>query len=355
MGQLIYHFSSLLDNPYFRWYADAKRSGPGASILGVVLKDDALKAKVPTDLPRSRYFPGVGLVSLHTQLGDAKNNVHFLIHSDPYGAISHAHADQNAFTLEAFGEPLAIASGYYPWYGSKHHANWQWHSKSSNTITFDGGLGQKIRDPNSKGTILQFETNARFDYVKADATQAYAGELDRFIRHVVHINPGVFVIYDELKSPKERQYEWRLHARSPMDLKPDENKLTVSQGDARLLVQFFEPKRVSMNLTTGFDNPPEHGEKDQFHAVVSPAVKTKSARFLTALIPYRSNELDKAPLVHNINSDREWDLKIETDSGIFTVQFDKIPNHTNPENGCNCKIFMNEINSTQQKQIFSTN
>ena len=241
-GALMYQFSSLLHDPYIRWYADAIESGPGDAILGVVLKDDSLQAKSPSELPSSRYFPGVGLVSLHTDLGSADNDIHFLIHSDPYGPISHAHADQNAFTLEAYGEALAIASGYYPWYGSDHHSKWQWESKSSNTITYDGGIGQKKRDPKSKGRIVAFEPGEFADYVQADASAAYQGQLKKFVRHVVHIRPGLFILFDELDAPEPVLYEWRLHALSEMQLRPNEQIVTVRQGEARLDAIFIEPK-----------------------------------------------------------------------------------------------------------------
>ena len=100
------------------------------SILGVVLKNDRIIAKSPSDLPQARYFPGVGLVSLHTELGSAANDIHFLFHSDPYGAISHSRPDQNAFTLEAYGEALAIASGYYTWWNSEHNQKWSYDTRS---------------------------------------------------------------------------------------------------------------------------------------------------------------------------------------------------------------------------------
>ncbi len=295
MGQLMYQFSTLLQDPYLRWYADAMDAGPGSSILGVVLKDDALQAKSPAALPHSRYFPGVGLVSLHGQLGSAEEDVHFLIHSDPYGPISHAHADQNAFTLEAYGEALAIASGYYPWYGSKHHSHWQWESKSSNTITFDGGIGQKKRDPVSKGKILAFSTFDDYSYVSADASAAYQGGLTQFIRQVIHIRPDIFVIHDTVQAPKEVRFEWRLHAFSEMTLQPEQGYVTSAQGSARLRVQFLHPASLKMEQTKGFENPPEYGEPDQYHLIVYPSEKGNAEHFLTVLIPYKEGKENSLP------------------------------------------------------------
>ncbi|MFO7973505.1 MAG: DUF4962 domain-containing protein, partial [Candidatus Hydrogenedentota bacterium] len=290
-AMVMYAFSSLLQDPYIRWYAEARRSDGGHGVLGIVLHDEALEGKAPTELPHGRYFPGVGLVSLHTALGNAAEDIHFLIHSDPYGAISHAHADQNAFTLEAFREPLAIASGYYPWYGSDHHRKWSWESKSSNTITFDGGTGQVIRSSKSHGTITAFDLNRDYDYVAADATPAYGSRLTQCVRKIVHIRPGVFVIFDDVAAPEPVMFEWRLHARSEMALDEAGARVTVREGDSRMAVTFAAPGNVVMNQTTGFEYPPERGTyPDQWHLVVSPPEKTDAAQYLSVLIPYREGD-----------------------------------------------------------------
>ncbi|HEO71341.1 MAG TPA: DUF4962 domain-containing protein, partial [Candidatus Hydrogenedentes bacterium] len=285
-AQVMYGFSTLLGDPYIRWYAEAFNVNEAGGALGIALKDDGFEAKCPTDLAQARYFPGVGLVSLHTALGNAAEDVHFLIHSDPYGPISHAHADQNAFTLEAFGEDLAICSGYYPWYGSNHHSQWSWESKSSNTITFDGGLGQKKRDPKSKGQICAFEHGEAYDYVCADATQAYQGSLERFVRRVVHVRPGVFVMLDELEAPEPVGFEWRLHARQEMTLDEAGQRVTVERGDARLRVQFLAPEGLVLSQTSGFENPPENDAPDQFHFIASPAQKVRAMRYVAVLMPF---------------------------------------------------------------------
>lgn len=347
MGQLMYHFSTLLDNPYFRWYADEKASGIDSSVLGIVLKDDSIKPKSPANLPRARYFPGVGLVSLHSDLGDAENDFHFLIHSDPYGAISHAHADQNAFTLDAYGEALAIASGYYPWYGSDHHRNWQWHSKSSNTITVDGGIGQKIRSADSKGEIVDFQSNEHIDYVKADASQAYPGTLERFIRHVVHIHPGLFVLYDEVNSKHEHHYEWWLHALSEMDDQPEQGRITISQGDARLRVQFIEPAEVNMTQMKGFPDPPEYGEPDQYHVTVTPKGKSKRERFLTVLVPYKHRQ--SVPAIKPGKVENGSAVRIETEEKSYLVKFLE-----SDDNRVNCIVTSRLVNSEEETILFST-
>ena len=322
---VMYAFSTLLQDPYLRGYAHACGVDDAGGILGVVLKDDTLQAKPAADLPQTRHFPGVGLVSLHTALGNAAEDVHFLFHSDPYGPISHAHADQNAFTLEAFGEALAICSGYYPWYGSDHHAKWQWESKSSNTITFDSGIGQKKRDHRSKGRILAFEPGDAFDYVCGDATAAYQGTLDRFVRHIVHVRPGVFVIMDDLAAPEPRAYEWRLHALSEMDVDQEQQRITVKQGDARLRVGFLGAEPLVLTQTSEFEFSPENGGADQFHAIASPQEKTAAMRYLTVLTPYRAGGENTLPSVAFLEAEGGIGVEIGEGSEKRLVAFKTDP------------------------------
>jgi hypothetical protein len=319
-GHLMYQFATLTRNPYFRWYADAWRSGPGAGILGVLLYDETLQSKSPADLPSSRYFPGVGLVSLHSAFGDAANDVHFLIHSNPYGAVSHGHADQNAFTIEAYGEALAIASGYYPWYGSNHHKYWQWESRSSNTITFNGGQGQVIRSRKSKGAITVYQPGDHYDYLCADATAAYQGRLTRAKRHVIHVKPGWFVMMDDLAAPQPVSFEWNLHALSPMEMDENFQTITVAQGNSRLYVQLYPGENLKFSQTDQFTVPPERGEPPQHHFKAASAPRTES-QIVSVLLPYKAGGENDLPQIKSLVSDTAIGVRLITPNGIHTIAF----------------------------------
>ena len=321
MGELMYQFSSLLNDPYIRWYADFMNADPGNDIMGIVLINDEIKSKSPSNLPKSRYFPGVGLVSLHTDLGNPDEDVHFLFHSDPYGNISHAHPDENAFTLEAFGEALAIASGYYPWYGSNHHENWQWETKSSNCITIEGGIGQIKRDPASKGRIINFESRDIYDYILGDATEAYQGLLKKFHRNVIHIRPSIFIIFDDLEAPKPVTFEWWLHALSEMDFDSEDKSITVFQRNARLKVLFLQSGKLNFNQFKGFPDPPEYGEKDQWHITASTGLKTAKSKFITLLIPFKKDKEPEISIDHMIDEPNEVSLELNIKGKSFFVSF----------------------------------
>ena len=69
---------------------------------------------------------------------------------------SHSHADQNAFVIEAFGRGLAIATGYYPWYGSPHHHQWTRSTQAVNSVLIDG-KGQIPRKTPTNVSIGSFQ------------------------------------------------------------------------------------------------------------------------------------------------------------------------------------------------------
>ena len=246
---LMYQFSTLLRDPAIRWYSDALGRGASSDILGIVLKDDSLKGMPPAHLPQARHFEGVGLACLHTRLTNAEENVSFAMRSSPYGAVSHGHNDQNTFVLEAFGEPLAIASGYYPRYGSPHHDQWTRQTKAKCGITVDGGKGQD-RGWHAKGAITAFVHGEGFDLVSGDATPAYGGRLTRAVREVIHVRPGIFVIRDDLASGEARRYEYWLHALDEMKVDAAAGTVTTVRPKATLRTRSCTPKGSSSRKTT---------------------------------------------------------------------------------------------------------
>lgn len=303
LGSLMYWFSSVLRDPVARWYADMRGRGPSADILGVVLADAPPAVRDLSLLPQSRIFPSVGLVAMHSALGDAEHDVYLLFRSSPYGSYSHGHANQNAFVIEAFGEALAIASGYYPWYGSPHHDLWTRETKSSNAITFNGGQGQGKRSIRARGRIEAFATGAGYDYASGDATPAYEGRLIRAVRRIVHLRPGVFVIYDELAAPRPVVWEWWLHALSRMEVHEGNAEVLVREGRAAMVVRFLEPGGAAFAQTDRFTVPPEDGGPNQWHLTVATRSAQSNAAFLAVLMPYRSGETLGLPRLARIEGE----------------------------------------------------
>ncbi len=297
LGGLMYWFSSALRDPVARWYAQARGRGPSPDILGVVLADPTLTGRPPAALPRSRAFPSVGLVAMHAALGDPDNDVYLLFRSSPYGSHSHGHANQNAFAVEAYGEALAIASGYYPWYSSPHHDLWTRETRASNAITTNGGEGQGKRSIRARGRIEAFATGGAYDYAAGDATPAYEGRLLRAVRRIVHVHPGVFVVYDELAAREPATWEWWLHALSRMDVNEGAAEIRVNEGKAGMVVRLLEPVGLTFSQTDRFTVPPEDRSPNQWHLCASTRASQPTAVFLAVLMPHRAGEESRLPRI----------------------------------------------------------
>ncbi len=296
-GETMWKLAQLLRDPYLEWFADELGFKPHG-LEAFLAYGKEVKGKAPIDLPQGRCFWDVGLACMHSDLAHGERNVHFMLRSSPFGSISHSYADQNAFILHAFGEPLAIASGYYTSYGVGHHRYWTWQTKAANCIGVDGE-GQEIRDWNAKGRIVEFESDDYCHYAMGDAHAAYGGRLTKFDRRVLYIRPldeemdPVIVIYDDLASPKQSTYQWWLHALEEMRVEADTQTVHISRGKARLDVFFLAPAGLKFSQTDQFSVPPEPDEgkhPNQWHLTAETTKPADTCRFLTVLLPYRSEE-----------------------------------------------------------------
>lgn len=319
-GSLMYWFSTLAADPVIRWYADSVNQGGGNSILGVVLRDDSLQGLPPHHLPQARMFDGVGLACLHTDLADAHSNVSFIMRSSPYGAVSHGHNDQNCFVLEAFGEPLAIASGYYNRYGSPHHDGWTRQTKGKCGITFDGGKGQQ-RGWQAQGRMVSFVHGEALDLVVGDAATAYGGELSRAAREVVHIRPGTYVVRDDLVSSEPRRYEFWLHALDKMAIDENEGLVTIKRPNASLVTTFLEPAGARISQTDQFAPPPtwppDHTYANNWHATAAFPEPVRRGQFLSVLAAIRPD--GKAPTSRRVHGEGAVAVELREHGGRRTV------------------------------------
>lgn len=281
------YLAKYADNPYFKWYSKQLKGMIPDGIIGFLWYENELELKEPVDLPQSRFFRDVGWVSMHTDLADGYENIHVLFKSSPYGSYSHSHADQNAFTIEAFGTPLIISSGYYPYYGSPHHTEWTNQTISKSTILVDG-TGQPINSLTAKGEIKDFISTNALDYTLGDANKAYGSKLRQYDRQILFIKPHFLLIYDELEAPRESSFEWLLHARKEFQI--TENKIKVEDGSAKLIGEINSTLPLKLSATNKFTVDPEerHANKPkQWHFKAETTEKAKEASFIAILVPQK--------------------------------------------------------------------
>ena len=288
----LYRLASLFHNPYYRWRAEmsepagmpVNETEVPSGVMSFLWLDegpDHVRPKPPVDLPKSRVFRDIGLAAIHEDLSDP-NETYLLFKSSPYGAWSHIYADQNSFYIQGYGEALAIQSGYYPHYGHPHHRSWTWESRAHNTILVDGE-GQKIRDRSSRGRIFDWlfgsGTPGALDYVAGDATEAYPGRLERFVRRIFHQSPGEFLLVDDLQSRTPVRFDWLLHALEKMEIDENKRVVTVKKGRARLSVEFLEPRNLTFSQHNRFTDDPGPEYPEQWHLTVSTVEKAEAAVF----------------------------------------------------------------------------
>lgn len=283
-GRVNYTLSTLYNDPYLRWHAEISGAGPVNREAVRVYQPD-LEAKSPVSLPGSRLFKDVGIVAMHHALAKPEENIMMLFQSNPFGGISHSHASQNAFIIEAFGEPLAISSGYSEGYGGLHHREWVRQSKAHNTILVNKE-GQIWGGGEAHGRIIAYEEKDDYVYAAGEAAPAYGNRLKRFERHIVFVRNGYIVIIDELKTKEDpATFQWLFHATKKLEIDPEAQVFISSTPKARLTGRFLHPDNLHFTQKTGFVPPPPDPDQSpsQFHLSASTIDTLSVASFITVL------------------------------------------------------------------------
>ena len=277
--------------PLGRWYA-SRLSGEDPMRFEYIMSppaDYSGNAKFPAGTPSSLYLPTTGWVAMHSSLEDEKRvSVYFKSSPPPHGAFSHQHADQNAFVINAGGKRLAIESGYYDGYKTKHWWNWLKQTRSANAITYDGGKGQVFFEGTDYkkmgyGRITRFESAEGQDIAVGDASAAYDGALSRARRSIAYLRPNLVVVRDELASETPRRFEWNIHALNKLEVTSN-NKIKIENGGQSLCVEMIGDTPAQFTQTDEWQIPePQRGDGKLYEgAEPSKGDKQWHGRFATA-------------------------------------------------------------------------
>ena len=277
-------------NRYWQWYVE-RIGGPELSWDWIGFLRGALpevEPKRPTELSTSRVFRGTGQAFLNTTLTDADNLVQVAFKSSPFGLISHGYEANNSFLLFAYGERLLIRSGYRDIYGSKHHKNWMWSTRSVNNITV-GGESQYTHSFRAQGRITTFETTPKVDIVVGE-TKESSPTLDHYVRSIVFVKPDLMIVYDQVSAKEETTYDYWLHSVKQFDVEDQENiDLKVNKSGCR--IAFLQPKGLRFRQTDQYDpNPRERVKLREWHLTATPQGRSKTADFVAVYRPYRVDE-----------------------------------------------------------------
>ncbi len=343
VGYNVRHFAASTGNPHYQWYYEqVKRDDPGTAGLfynhgwwdfafeDLVLAHDhpAVEARPPADLPTVRRFDDVGWVAVQRHMDDPERHFQFVFKASPYGSLSHSHGDQNAFTLRAFGEDLAIQSGYYVAFNSTMHREWRRQTRSKNAVLI-GGRGQyagrdKALAMAASGRLLAVEERGRSVFVKGDATAAYRVDnpnVRRVERDVHIVRERYLVVVDRVELEAPESLQWLFHAERAMDLGAETFRVTGTKAGLYghfVLSTAGKPALRQVEGFPGVDESEIRGLARHWHleAEVPPAARHS---LVTLLVPY---PLDAPRRVLHFIDDQgfSWDLYcVDEDDREFSL------------------------------------
>ncbi|GLQ55296.1 DUF4962 domain-containing protein [Devosia nitrariae] len=239
VGYNVRQFAGVSGNGHYQWYFEQLKADAAGTEMAfynygwwdlnfddlVYAHDHAPVASVePADLPPVRWFKDIGWVAIQKHIHDPNRHIQFVFKSSPYGSLSHSHGDQNAFLLYAYGEDLAIQSGYYIAFNSSMHRDWRRQTRSKNAVLI-GEKGQyaekdKALARRASGSILDVTEAPGHVLIRADATAAYKVLNDtvlRVERDVHFVDDSYFIFVDRVETAQPQTLEWLCHTVGPID------------------------------------------------------------------------------------------------------------------------------------------
>jgi hypothetical protein len=341
-------YAGVTGNGAYQWYCDdLLRRNPGTEMAFynwgwwdtrfdelTYRTDFPLVEATPPD-GGLRWFKGIGWVGVQHAMDDPDQHIQFVMKSSGFGSISHSHGDQNAFCMAAYGEDMAIQSGYYVAFNSTMHRLWRRQTRSKNAILING-KGQYADDDKAKammatGEILAAEEREDHVYIKGDATAAYQSlspEVSLAEREVYFVRNSYFVIVDKVDAETPITVDWLLHANAPYDLGKASFRYTGEQAGFYGQVVWSEAGKPELIQETGFPGvDPSEFEglpvSTCLHARYPAATRHRIA---TLLVPYRLSEPRR---IFHFMDDQGYDANLyftDADENTFKVVVKKLAN-----------------------------
>lgn len=284
IADLMKTFAAGARNPHWEWYAEVNGADVPGGYMGIIqaYRGGAIPATPPASLPSSQVFPGAGLSVLNTDLMDGENNIQIHFKSSPFGRQSHGYNANNAFLLNLGGERVFRKTGQRDVYGSPHHKEWMWETKSDNAILVNG-QGQAPHSAAATGKITHFQTSKTLDVVVGEAGNSYPN-LKRWTRRIFFLKPFAAVIHDVLEAAEPSDYQWLLHATGTFTI--DESGAFWEGDPGSVDVQFVYPPKLAISQTKEYSTPPHEWAKfklDEVHLTAATTEKKARQEFLTLM------------------------------------------------------------------------
>ena len=288
MGQANHTCLGPLDRYFTGGLAANAKDGKALWYAGLPRRNGT-DAVFPLAVPQSRYYPHIGETFFNTFLPDGRENVAVGFHSG-YCFRGHQHADQNSFTINAYGDKLAIDGGYYDWFGSPHFRAYSTQTVAHNTILADG-QGQPWGKAGADGVTTAYYDAPGFGFVAGDARKAYPGVLKRFDRDLLFVKPDYVFIFDRLAAEKPVKFDWLIHSHTDDPIPYREGTFTIRRPLAELAGTMLLPagavgkcaKSTDVAPALYYSTSPAPRFEPEWTLAVSPAAKAAATEFLAVL------------------------------------------------------------------------
>lgn len=378
--------STKINNPYLGWYANEVRSNyPNFfranddfllfRLLNFKKGNGETALKKPEDLPKAKDFRDVGLVAMHSDLMNTDKNITVFLTSNPYGVAGHAHAAQNALTVNYKGKKIYGGTGFYTNFSDAHNLLDYRSSRAHNTILADS-LGQRLGE-DGYGWIPRFITGNRIQYALGDASNAYGNlttpfwlgrfeqiglkadeksgygdkGVKQFRRHVLQLDSNYVVMYDELEAVEPLKWTSQMHSPFKMNaskrIANNAQTFNLEADFVKSNATVFSSSTVGLNIHDKYNFPAKNWKgktddegniisfRDEWHSGFTSGEQQKQ-RFLT-IIQMQNKQLVE---IKNINL-KSGKQQLEIGGWLISANLD-----VNQKPGL-------EISSLDKKSVFS--
>ena len=254
---LTYRMAAASNQPDTKWFSSQIPAPNDCVDYFYAPLYDSVETANPYKLPQAKHFKDIGWVTMHSNVAD-DNRVMMTFCASPFGTYGHGNCQQNAFIIEGYGENLAIHSGYYDSFQSRHNKGFTRKTYAHNTVTINGGKGQLDYNPDADAKVTSFVTGPQFDACTGDATEAYFGRLKKYTRTMIYVRPDQFIVIDDLEAGKEGQevnFEWWLNAEEPIRVYEDGTGANIRKRNAELDAKVHYPSGCTPYYTDRFSGP----------------------------------------------------------------------------------------------------
>jgi heparin/heparan-sulfate lyase len=270
-------------SPLARYMAARRRPGtsPEVRTMDFLWEEPPDEPLGPGSFPLSHCAKGIGRVYARSDwTADA---TWFRFECGDFWC-NHQHYEVGNFEIFC-REPLATESGEYYLWGSNHEINYLIRTIAHNCLLVyqpgeawtqmrdlgktptanDGGqinqwgwISQTLdewlpkRDLYHRGDLVAYDNRPEFLFVAGDCTPAYAEtKLALWIRQIVFLRPGTFVIFDRVESTRpEYDKTWLLHMAGEPAINGDE--VIVTRGPSRLVSRTLLPEKAIIRKVHGY-------------------------------------------------------------------------------------------------------